>query len=166
MGGHSMLFKALSAAVYGIDAHIIDVEVDYSGVVLERAEFSYGRASGCGGAGEPGPGAVGDPELGVRYAADADHDQSGSGGPEEGGVGVRSADCDWDSWGRMGALAYQGPFELPAGGGVGVGWGAAVGAWDAADCDCGEGAGDREPADSGGQCAGGGGGGGGEGLSQ
>src|SRR6201996_2835427 len=27
-----MLFKALSAAVYGIDAHIIDVEVDYSGV--------------------------------------------------------------------------------------------------------------------------------------
>jgi magnesium chelatase family protein len=27
-----MLFKALSAAVYGIDAHIIDVGVDYSGV--------------------------------------------------------------------------------------------------------------------------------------
>lgn len=26
-----MLFKAISAAVYGIDAHIIDVEVDYSG---------------------------------------------------------------------------------------------------------------------------------------
>src|SRR5580658_8306138 len=35
-----MLFKALSAAVYGIDAHIIDVEVDYSGVVLEKPEFS------------------------------------------------------------------------------------------------------------------------------
>src|SRR6202522_2253182 len=30
--GAAMLFKALSAAVYGIDAHIIDVEVDYSGV--------------------------------------------------------------------------------------------------------------------------------------
>ncbi len=28
-----MLFKALSAAVYGIDANLIDVEVDYSGVV-------------------------------------------------------------------------------------------------------------------------------------
>jgi magnesium chelatase family protein len=27
-----MLFKSLSAAVYGIDAHIIDVEVDYSGI--------------------------------------------------------------------------------------------------------------------------------------
>ncbi len=35
-----MLFKALSAAVYGIDAHIIDVEVDFSGVVLEKPEFN------------------------------------------------------------------------------------------------------------------------------
>src|SRR5271168_3314612 len=34
-----MLFKARSAAVYGIDANIIDVEVDYSGVVLEKPEF-------------------------------------------------------------------------------------------------------------------------------
>lgn len=35
-----MLFKVFSAAVYGIDAHIIDVEVDYSGVVLEKPEFN------------------------------------------------------------------------------------------------------------------------------
>jgi magnesium chelatase family protein len=35
-----MLFKALSAAVYGIDAHIIDIEVDYSGQVMEKAEFN------------------------------------------------------------------------------------------------------------------------------
>jgi magnesium chelatase family protein len=35
-----MLFKALSAAVYGIDAHIIDVEVDYSGTIQEKSEFS------------------------------------------------------------------------------------------------------------------------------
>ncbi|HEX9200296.1 MAG TPA: YifB family Mg chelatase-like AAA ATPase [Acidobacteriaceae bacterium] len=35
-----MLFKSRSAAVYGIDAHIIDVEVDFSGVVLEKSEFS------------------------------------------------------------------------------------------------------------------------------
>ena len=34
------LFKALSAAVYGIDAHLIDVEVDYSGQVLEKELFS------------------------------------------------------------------------------------------------------------------------------
>src|ERR1035441_8812326 len=34
-----MLFKTRSAAVYGIDAHIIDVEVDFSGVV-EKMEFS------------------------------------------------------------------------------------------------------------------------------
>lgn len=35
-----MLFKVLSAAVYGIDAHIIDVEIDYSGVILEKMQFS------------------------------------------------------------------------------------------------------------------------------
>ncbi len=35
-----MLFKALSAAVYGIDAHLIEVEIDFSGAKLERAEFS------------------------------------------------------------------------------------------------------------------------------
>jgi len=34
-----MLFKALSAAVYGIDASLIDVEVDYSGVVAEKDTF-------------------------------------------------------------------------------------------------------------------------------
>ena len=35
----AMLFKALSAAVYGIDANLIDVEVDYSGVVAEKDVF-------------------------------------------------------------------------------------------------------------------------------
>src|SRR5580692_2237185 len=34
-----MLFKALSAAVYGIDANLIDVEVDYSGVVTDKDNF-------------------------------------------------------------------------------------------------------------------------------
>jgi magnesium chelatase family protein len=34
-----MLFKALSAAVYGIDAHIIDVEVDYSGIRTAEDHF-------------------------------------------------------------------------------------------------------------------------------
>ena len=34
-----MLFKVLSAAVYGIDANLIDVEVDYSGVVSEKDVF-------------------------------------------------------------------------------------------------------------------------------
>jgi magnesium chelatase family protein len=34
-----MLFKVLSAAVYGIDANLIDVEVDYSGVVAEKDVF-------------------------------------------------------------------------------------------------------------------------------
>jgi magnesium chelatase family protein len=34
-----MLFKALSAAVYGIDANLIEVEVDYSGVVASEDHF-------------------------------------------------------------------------------------------------------------------------------
>ena len=34
-----MLFKVLSAAVYGIDANLIDVEVDYSGMVAEKEVF-------------------------------------------------------------------------------------------------------------------------------
>src|SRR6202012_1543131 len=35
-----MLFTARSAAVYGIDAHIIDVEVDFSGIKLEKEQFN------------------------------------------------------------------------------------------------------------------------------
>jgi len=34
-----MLFKAHSAAVYGIDASLIDVEVDYSGAVTDQDHF-------------------------------------------------------------------------------------------------------------------------------
>ena len=34
-----MHFKALSAAVYGIDAHIIDVEVDFSGIQVQEDRF-------------------------------------------------------------------------------------------------------------------------------
>jgi magnesium chelatase family protein len=35
-----MLFKSRSAAVYGIDANIIDVEVDFSGVVMDKEQFN------------------------------------------------------------------------------------------------------------------------------
>ena len=35
-----MLFTARSAAVYGIDAHIIEVEVDFSGIKLDKEQFS------------------------------------------------------------------------------------------------------------------------------
>jgi len=34
-----MMFKCLSAAVYGIDANLIDVEVDYSGIVSDQEHF-------------------------------------------------------------------------------------------------------------------------------
>src|SRR5580700_8481974 len=35
-----MLFTARSAAVYGIDAHIIDVEVDFSNIKLDKEQFN------------------------------------------------------------------------------------------------------------------------------
>jgi magnesium chelatase family protein len=35
-----MLFKTRSAAVYGIDAHLIDVEVDFSGIKLDQESFA------------------------------------------------------------------------------------------------------------------------------
>jgi magnesium chelatase family protein len=35
-----MLYKTRSAAVYGIDAHIIDVEVDFSGVKTQEEQFA------------------------------------------------------------------------------------------------------------------------------
>src|ERR1700692_1237543 len=35
-----MLFKTLSAAVYGIDANLIDVEVDVSGVKMNEDHFT------------------------------------------------------------------------------------------------------------------------------
>ena len=35
-----MLFKTRSAAVYGIDANLIDVEVDFSGVKMDQEQFS------------------------------------------------------------------------------------------------------------------------------
>ncbi len=38
--GRDMLFKTRSAAVYGIDAHLIDVEVDFSGVAMEKEIFA------------------------------------------------------------------------------------------------------------------------------
>src|ERR1700727_599634 len=38
--GLTMLFKARSAAVYGIDAHIIDVEVDFANIKLDKEQFS------------------------------------------------------------------------------------------------------------------------------
>ena len=35
-----MLFKVHSASVYGIDAHLIDVEVDYSGIISAEDHFN------------------------------------------------------------------------------------------------------------------------------
>src|SRR5260370_19553178 len=49
----TMLFKARSAAVYGIDAHIIDVEVDFSGLRLDKQQFSTVGLPDTTGRGRP-----------------------------------------------------------------------------------------------------------------
>ena len=111
-----MLFKSLSAAVYGIDAHIIDVEVDFSGVPQKEETFNT----------------VGLPDAAVRESRDRVRSAIKNSGfdlpptritinlapadlKEERGLGVRSADCDWDSW-RVWGVAYQGPVGCAAGG--------------------------------------------------
>jgi len=43
----TVLFKTMSAAVYGIDASIIEVEVDVLWYQDQRRSFPYRRASGC-----------------------------------------------------------------------------------------------------------------------
>ena len=50
----TMRFKALSAAVYGIDANLIDVEVNFSGVPVE-GDLPHRWSAGCSGSGEPRP---------------------------------------------------------------------------------------------------------------
>src|SRR5262244_1580363 len=39
IGSHNMLYKTMSAAVYGIDANIIEVEVDVSGIKTNEDHF-------------------------------------------------------------------------------------------------------------------------------
>jgi len=47
------LSKTLSAAVYGIDANLIDVEVDYRAALSPRGLLSHRGPAGCGSAREP-----------------------------------------------------------------------------------------------------------------
>jgi magnesium chelatase family protein len=63
-----MLFKARSAAVYGIDANIIDVEVDFSGVVWRRT-LPHRRPARRRRAREPRPRPRRHQELRLRHSA-------------------------------------------------------------------------------------------------
>ena len=118
-----MLFKALSAAVYGIDAHIIDVEVDYSGIRTLEDHFHT----------------VGLPDAAVRESRDRVRAAIKNSGfeipPTQITINLAPADLKKEGSGfdlpmAIGILGAYGccswrPQPVPAGRRVGVGWHAA-----------------------------------------
>ena len=149
-----MLFKALSAAVYGIDAHIIDVEVDFSGIQEAQERFSHRRAAGRCGARKPRSRSRCHPQLRLFSSADAHHHQSGACRSEEGRIRLRSADRHRHP-GRAGRTAEPRPEPVPDCRRTGAGWQRARCAGHAADCSGGEAARHRQPDCPGVECAGG-----------
>lgn len=83
-----MLFKALSAAVYGIDANIIDVEVDFSGRAADQEHFHTVGLPDAAVRESRDRVRAAIKNSGVRHSADAHHNQPGSGGLEKGRLGV------------------------------------------------------------------------------
>jgi len=68
-----MLYKTLSAAVYGIDANIIQVEVDCSGIKCDQDHFhTVGLPDAA--VRESRDRVRGAEELRLRYPANPDHD--------------------------------------------------------------------------------------------
>jgi magnesium chelatase family protein len=152
-----MHFKALSAAVYGIDAHIIDVEVDFSGIQVAEDRFST----------------VGLPDAAVRESRDrvraalrnsgftlppthitinlapADLKKEGSGFDLPIAVGILGA---------SGALANRDLSQFLTVRELGAGWERAQRPGHVAHCSGGEAARNRKHDCAGGECAGGRGG--------
>ena len=69
----SMLYKTLSAAVYGIDANIIQVEVDCSGIKCDQDHFHTVGLPDAAVRESRDPCARRPEELRLRYPADPDH---------------------------------------------------------------------------------------------
>src|ERR1700691_1124221 len=97
-----MLFKALSAAVYGIDAHIIDVEVDYSGIKTVEDWFHT----------------VGLPDAAVRESRDRVRAAIKNSGfnipPTQITINLAPADLNRHSR-RLRCAGAEGPGTIPAG---------------------------------------------------
>ena len=108
------LFKTRSAAVYGIDAHLIDVEVDMyaSG---NAARLRHGRHAGHGRAREPRAHQIGAPELRLRLPQQGRHHQPGARPTCARRAPVSI--CPWPSGilGAMGAGAAPRPAHLLVG---------------------------------------------------
>src|ERR1019366_4808760 len=73
-----MLYKTLSAAVYGIDANIIEVEVDVSGVRMNEDHFHTVGLPDAAVRESRDRVALGAEELRLRYSSHPDHHQSGA----------------------------------------------------------------------------------------
>src|SRR5262245_21583907 len=89
-----MLFKALSAAVYGIDAYLVEVEVDVSaglGNFLTVGLTRHGRE------GEQGAHQSSHQKLWLGLSLPEHHRESCSSRHQERGLRFRSADGDWHS---------------------------------------------------------------------
>jgi magnesium chelatase family protein len=75
-----MLYKTLSAAVYGIDASIIEVEVDVSGIKCDEDHFHTVGLPDAAVRESRDRVRAAVRNCGVRYSADTHHHQSGPGG--------------------------------------------------------------------------------------
>ena len=93
-----MLARVATAALIGIDAVPVVVEVDVSSGGLPGLTI-VGSAR-CDGTGKPRARAIGDPQRGLPVSHDARHGQPGAGGSAQGRRGVRPA----DRAGRAGGL--------------------------------------------------------------
>ena len=148
-----MLYKTRSAAVYGIDAHMIDVEIDFFGV-KEREDATFNM--------------VGLPDAAVRESRDRVRSAIKNSGfdlpPTRITINLAPADLKKEGSGfdlpiAVGILGAYGGLHLKDAsdfvlvGELGVGWRLARGAGHAAHCGGGAGGGDQEPGDSGGKRA-------------
>src|ERR1700751_3192456 len=96
-----MLFKARSAAVYGIDSHIIDVDVNFSNVKLNEEQFHT----------------VGLPDAAVRESRDRVRSAIKNSGfeipPTRITINLAPADLKKEGWGLDGSLrAVQGMLPI------------------------------------------------------
>ena len=90
------LYRTRSAAIFGIDAHPIDVEVDmYPSGIPER--FRHGRDARHGRPGEPRADQVGAHQLRIRLSKQRRDHQSGAGKRQKRRCRVRFADGARDS---------------------------------------------------------------------
>ncbi len=94
-----MLYKTLSAAVYGIDANLIEVEVDIAPFKAEEPKFTTVGLPDAAVRESRERIRVGTEEQRLRYTSDHHHHQPGSGRHSQGGFRLRPPHGPRHSWG-------------------------------------------------------------------